>query len=141
MMTMHSLWPRDREAMKDATIDRQSAARVWRFAHPYRGMVAGFLLTVILQAVLGLLPPILFGRIIDDVIPAKDRGLLGWYAFLIVAAAIGSGVVALFERVPRPILRALTAVLARPWLERRRTVRCHRNSHQSSRDQSTSLAA
>ncbi len=98
MMTMHSLWPRDREAMKDATIDRHSAARVWRFARPYKGMVAGFLITVILQAVLGLLPPILFGRIIDDVIPAKDRGLLGWYAFMIVAAAIGSGVVALFER-------------------------------------------
>ncbi len=93
MMTMHSLWPRDRESMKGAKLDRNSAARVWRFARPYRGMVLGFLLTVIAQALLGLLPPLLFGRIIGTVIPNKDEGLLAWYAFLIVAAALGSGLV------------------------------------------------
>ncbi|NNE94796.1 MAG: ABC transporter ATP-binding protein [Acidimicrobiales bacterium] len=98
MMMMHSLWPRDRESMKGAKIDRESASRVWRFARPYRGMVGGFLLTVIAQALLGLLPPLLFGRIIDDVIPNKDTGLLTWFAILIVLAALGSGVVALFER-------------------------------------------
>ncbi len=98
MMMMHSLWPRDRESMKGAQLDRESAARVWRFAKPYRGMVVGFLLTVIAQALLGLLPPLLFGRIIDDVIPNKDEGLLAWFAFLIVMAALASGVVGLFER-------------------------------------------
>ncbi|MFW2382408.1 MAG: ABC transporter ATP-binding protein [Acidimicrobiales bacterium] len=84
--------------MKGAKLDRESAARVWRFARPYRGMVMGFLLTVIAQALLGLLPPLLFGRIIDDVIPNKDEGLLAWFAFLIVVAALASGVVGLFER-------------------------------------------
>ncbi len=98
MMTMHSLWPRDRDSVKDAKLDRESAARIWRFASPYRGMILGFLLTVVAQALLGLLPPLLFGRIIGDVIPDKNEGLLGWYAFLIVAAAIASGAVALFER-------------------------------------------
>ena len=84
--------------MKDAKLDRTAAARVWRFAGPYRGMVLGFLLTVIAQALLGLLPPLLFGRIIGTVIPNKDEGLLAWYAFFIVLAALGSGAVGLFER-------------------------------------------
>ena len=95
---MHSLWPRDRESMKDAKIDRDSARRVWRFARPYRGMVVGFLVTVIAQALLGLVPPLLFGRIIDDAIPEENTGLLAWFAFFIVMAALASAAVSLFER-------------------------------------------
>ncbi len=98
MMSMHSLWPRDRESMKDAKIDRDSARRVWRFARPYRGMVLGFLVTVIAQALLGLVPPLLFGRIIDDAIPEENTGLLAWFAFFIVLAALASAAVSLFER-------------------------------------------
>ncbi len=98
MMAMHSIWPRDRESMKDAKITRESAARVWRFASPYRTMVIGFLGTVIVQALLGLLPPILFGRIIDQVIPNEDRGQLTLFAALIVGAAILSGIVGMAER-------------------------------------------
>lgn len=95
---MMMLWPRDRESMADARIDRASAARVWRFARPYRGVVVGFLITVVVQAVLGLVPAILFGRIIDDAIPNEDRGLLLVFAVMIVGASILSGVVGLVER-------------------------------------------
>ncbi len=98
MMGMHMLWPRDSEAVKDAKIERTAALRVWRFAQPYRWMVAGFLLATIGQAVLGLVPPILFGRIIDDVIPNEDRRLLTIYAILIVGSAIISAVLSLVER-------------------------------------------
>jgi ATP-binding cassette subfamily B protein len=98
MMGMHMLWPRDGDAVKDAKIERDAALRVWRFAQPYRWMVAGFLLATIGQAVLGLVPPILFGRIIDDVIPNEDRGLLTLYAILIVGSAIFSAVMSLVER-------------------------------------------
>ncbi len=98
MMGMHALWPRDRESVKDAKIERAAAARVWRFAQPYRLMVAGFLFATMGQAVLGLVPPILFGRIIDDVIPNEDRGLLGLFAVLIVGSAIASAVLSLAER-------------------------------------------
>ncbi len=98
MMAMHAIWPRDRDSYKGAKIDRQSAARVWRFARPYRPLVGGFLVTVIVQAVLGLVPPILFGKIIDDVIPNKDKGLLLVFAVAIVAAAVAESFVSIFER-------------------------------------------
>ena len=98
MMAMHAIWPRDRDAVKDAKIERAAALRVWKFAQPYRWMVAGFLLATMGQAVLGLVPPILFGRIIDNVIPNEDRSLLTLYAILIVGAAIFSAVLSLIER-------------------------------------------
>lgn len=97
-MGMHAIWPRDRESVKDAKIERAAAARVWRFAQPYRAMVAGFLFATIGQAVLGLVPPILFGRIIDDVIPNEDRWLLTIYAAFIVGSAILSAIMSLGER-------------------------------------------
>ena len=95
---MRQVWPRDREALKDAKIEKEAAARVWRFAAPYRGMVLGFLVAVMAEAGLGLVPPILFGRIIDRAIPAADRGLLGLYAFFIVGAAILTSFMSLVER-------------------------------------------
>ncbi|MFV0256978.1 MAG: ABC transporter ATP-binding protein [Acidimicrobiales bacterium] len=98
MMAMHMLWPRDPNSVEGARIDRRAALRVWRFARPYRALVAGFLAAVTADAVLGLVPPLLFGRIIDRAIPAGDRGLLGLYAGAIVVAALAAGVVGMFER-------------------------------------------
>ena len=97
-MQMMMLWPRDRDSVADARIDRASAQRVWHFAKPYRGLVVGFLVTVVLVSVLGLVPPLLFGRIIDQAIPNQDRGLLAIFAAAIVGAAILEGVVGLAER-------------------------------------------
>lgn len=97
-MHFQMIWPRDHEGMKGAKIEREAAARVWRFASPYRGKVVGFLLTVIGAAALGLVPPILFGRIIDDVIPNDDRNLLTLYAVLIVIAALFTALLSLGER-------------------------------------------
>ncbi|MGB5756772.1 MAG: ABC transporter ATP-binding protein, partial [Acidimicrobiales bacterium] len=98
MMAMHMMWPRDPDSVKGSRIERESAARVWRFARPYRTQVVGFLASVVLQAVLGLVPALLFGRIIDQAIPNKDRGLLAIFAGAIVGAAVLSGFIGLFER-------------------------------------------
>jgi len=98
MMAMMSMWPRDRDAVKDAKIEKAAALRVWKFAQPYRWMVAGFLLATIGQALLGVLPPILFGQIIDNVIPNEDRGLLTVFAILIVGSALVSAILSLVER-------------------------------------------
>ncbi len=97
-MSMMMMWPRDASSVEGVKLERDSAARVWRFAKPYRPQVVGFLTTVVVQAVLGLVPAILFGRIIDDAIPNQDRRLLAIFAGAIVGAALLSGIVGLYER-------------------------------------------
>ncbi len=97
-MSMHTVWPRDHETYKGSKLDRAAAARVWRFARPYRWMILGFLVTVVIDAALGLVPPILFGRIIDDAIPSENSDQLVGYAIAIVAAALAGGAIAMVER-------------------------------------------
>lgn len=98
MLQMRQIWPRDRESLQGVKIEREAALRVWRFAAPYRTMVLGFLVAVMAQAALGLVPPILFGRILDRAIPESNKSLLGIYAFLIVGSAILSSLMSLGER-------------------------------------------
>ena len=97
-MAMHMMWPRDASSVEGVRLERESAARVWRFARPYRAQVVGFLVTVVLQSLLGLVPALLFGQIIDRAIPNQDRRLLAIFAAAIVGAALLSGIVGLYER-------------------------------------------
>ena len=59
---------------------------MWRFARPYRTLIAGFLATIVASALISLVPPLLFRQILDDAIPDEDRGLLHVLAALVVAA-------------------------------------------------------
>ena len=70
-----------RRAARDGTdaprkLDRALLRRVWDFARPYRRRLGLFLLTITIGAAVGLAPPLLFARIIDDAIPNGDRGLV-----------------------------------------------------------------
>lgn len=72
--------------------------RVWRFANPYRRLIAGFLAVIVASSLLSLVPPLLFREILDDAIPDADRGLLHVLAGLVVAAALADALLALGER-------------------------------------------
>jgi len=95
---MHAIWPRDREKVKDAKLDKQAAARIWRFANPYRSKIFGFLSTVVFQALFGVIPALLFGSIIDRAIPNGDKKLLYIFASIIVLIALFEGAVGMVER-------------------------------------------
>jgi ATP-binding cassette, subfamily B, bacterial len=71
-----------------ATVDRALLRRVWVFARPYRTQLVLFLLAITAGAVLALVPPLLFARIIDDAIPQGDRGLVTVLGLLSVAIAL-----------------------------------------------------
>ena len=72
--------------------------RAAALARPYRAMLSGFLTAQLLGALAFLVPPILFGRIIDEAIPAGDRGLLNVLAAIIVAAAFCEAGLSFIER-------------------------------------------
>lgn len=97
-MGPHSLMPGDAEAVKGARLGRGSLKRVWAFARPYRWPIMGFLASIILAALVALVPPLAFRAILDDAIPDGDRRAIAVLASLVVAAAIGDAAFAISQR-------------------------------------------
>jgi ATP-binding cassette subfamily B protein len=88
----------DPSAVKGAKLERDLVRRVWRFARPYRPMLAGFLATIVLEAVVEIIPPLLIKRIIDDALPNKDRGMVTALAIAMVVLAFADALLSLGER-------------------------------------------
>ena len=97
-MSPHTMLGSDPDAVKGASIGRATVRRVWRFAHPYRRPLIGFLTIIVLEAVVGLAPPLLIKAIFDHGIAEHDEGLVTLLALLMVAAAFADAVLSMFER-------------------------------------------
>ena len=97
-----SLLGADRSKLDGATFDGAVVRRAWRFAKPYRGMLLAYLGIIVAQAMVALVPPLLFRSIIDSAIPqgpgGGNRALLHVLAGLAVLAAMATGGLALAER-------------------------------------------
>lgn len=97
MGPMHAMG-HDPSGVDGHDFDRHTARRAWSFARPYRVMIIAFLATIIGASLLQLVPPILFGRILDDGIGNSDKGLVTTLSLLVVAAAVADALLALVER-------------------------------------------
>ena len=73
------------EELAGARIDRRTLRRAWGLARVYRRLLAFHLGTIVALSVVAVLPPLVFKRLIDDALPARDLGLVN----LLVAAAVG----------------------------------------------------
>jgi ATP-binding cassette subfamily B protein len=90
--------PSDASQIEGAKLERGIVRRVWGFARPYRNQVIAFLAAIILAALLGLAPPLLFKTIVDEAIADGDRGQLTLLALLAVGAALADSILSLVER-------------------------------------------
>ena len=98
-MAPHRLRPReDEEALKDTEIDRRVLRRAWGFAQPFRWSIAGFLVAIVASALVGLVPPLIFRRIIDVAIPAGDRRQIWVLGGLTVVVALTDAALAIVQR-------------------------------------------
>jgi len=61
-------------------------------------MLLGFVATLLVSSLLSIVPALLVRRIIDDAIPASDRGQVNSLALIMVGLALASGVISLIER-------------------------------------------
>src|SRR4051794_10888797 len=61
----HSMLGSDPSAVKGAKLDRHLLRRVWLLARRYRRMLTGYPTTIVLEAVLGIVPALLIKRIVD----------------------------------------------------------------------------
>ena len=89
---------RDPNAPEPSGISRIGAKRIWLFAAPYKWTISLFISAITIQALLQLVPRILFGRIIDDGIIPGNQKLVTILALLTVAAALIEAIFAIVER-------------------------------------------
>ena len=97
-MGPHMLLPGDADAVKGARLRKDSLRRVGGFARPYKWPIIGFVTAILLAALAGLVPPLLFRAILDDAIPSGDRGLIVTLALVLVAAAAADAALAIVQR-------------------------------------------
>jgi len=97
--SLHSMMQGNRDAVANAHVGRRTIRRVLTFARPFRLAIVLFVIVIIIQAILALVPPLLFRQIIDEAIPESNRGLLHALAGVVIAAAVASAVLSFFERL------------------------------------------
>jgi ATP-binding cassette subfamily B protein len=97
-MGPHALIGSDPDDIKGATLSRSTFRRVLGFARPYRRMLVGFVLTILVAALLALLPPLVFRQLIDTTIPDDNRNQLHLLGLVLVVAAFADAGLALVER-------------------------------------------
>ncbi|MDQ2706964.1 MAG: ABC transporter ATP-binding protein/permease [Actinomycetota bacterium] len=69
------------------SVEKGTVRRIWRFAAPYRRYLMVFLLLTVLSAVIGVLTPLLAGRVVDAIVGA-NRLPDAAHAVLLLAGAI-----------------------------------------------------
>jgi ATP-binding cassette subfamily B protein len=89
---------RDSKALKGKKLERDLLRRVLRLARPYRGQLGGFVVAVVLAAVVSALPPLILRSVIDTAIPDKDRGLVAVLAGAAVFLALLNAGLSLVQR-------------------------------------------
>ena len=88
----------DPSAVAGVTLTPGLVRRVWAFAAAYRMRVGGFLVLVVAQSFLGLVPPLVIRQIIDEALPHHDRDQVTALAVLMIVTALVSAALGLVER-------------------------------------------
>src|SRR5829696_4469508 len=71
--------------------------RIFRLFRPYRGRLALVGLLIAASSLVGLATPFLLRGIIDDALPHRDTALLAWLALGMVAVAVVTTVVGVYQ--------------------------------------------
>ena len=97
-MGYHGMLGYDPENVRGKKLDGRVLRRAWVFARPYRVMIFAFVAVIIVQALISLVPPLLFARIIDEGIANGDRDVVNGVAVLLLLAAVAYAMLSFAER-------------------------------------------
>lgn len=102
-MGMEGVWMTYRSFTRDRSVtDRQLSRalvrRVLGYARPYRLLVVGFLVTVVIDALLSVAQPLLLRRIVDQGISVGDATVVTVTAVLVAGLAVIAAVIGLLGR-------------------------------------------
>ncbi len=86
------------EKNKKAHIDRVLLRRIFAYARPYLFAVAMVLVTIVATSLLGLLPPLIYQNLIDEVLPSGDIMRLNLLALGLFAVPLLTGLLGVVQR-------------------------------------------
>ncbi|MFM7271688.1 MAG: ABC transporter ATP-binding protein [Actinomycetes bacterium] len=89
---------RDPDAVRGKQFERELLRRVLRMARPYRVALIGFIVTVVLAAIVGVIPALLFRSLLDSAVPEGNEQLVITLAAAAVGVALASAVLSLVQR-------------------------------------------
>jgi len=79
-------------------VSRQLLKRVLVYSRPYWRSLALLLLAIVLTSLVGLVPPLLYRDLIDNVLPNHDFARLGWLALGMIGIPLVSGLIGVGQR-------------------------------------------
>ncbi|WOP18477.1 ABC transporter ATP-binding protein [Raineyella sp. LH-20] len=86
------------DALGDQKLSKGTFRRVVAYARPFWSLIGVFVAVVIVQAALGVAPPLLFREIIDQGVLAHDRAVVVTTALVVVGIAVVNAAFALLQR-------------------------------------------
>jgi ATP-binding cassette, subfamily B, bacterial len=86
------------EAMRGRRLNRQTMRRVLAWCGPYRLQLIGFIIAVVVDAVVMVIPPLLVRDLIDNALPDKNRQLVTVIALVAVGLAFADAMLSLVQR-------------------------------------------
>lgn len=90
--------PGDKLAIQGTAVSRASLRRVGQFARPYSGAITGFLVAIIVSALVALVPPLMFRSIVDKAIPTGDKHRIIVLTSVLVAVALFDALLQVVQR-------------------------------------------
>lgn len=86
------------EEVTPKSVDRAMLQRIFGYAKPHIASVAIVLGTIVVTSLLGLIPPLLYRDLLDNVIPNRNFSRLNLVALAMVAIPIFTGLVNVLQR-------------------------------------------
>src|SRR5829696_5610403 len=85
------------ERPQDRAVRRANLHRVMRLFGPYKRRLGGVLGLIGISALLGMASPFLLRDVLDEAIPERDTTLLTWLVAGMIAIAIATGVIGVYQ--------------------------------------------
>ncbi|MDO4917916.1 ABC transporter ATP-binding protein [Kocuria sp.] len=84
---------------KNHRISGATLRRIASFARPHRGAITAFVLVSVVLAVLGVVTPVLAGRVVNAITGGHDISVVVWLAVAIAAVAVADAGLSLLSRL------------------------------------------
>ncbi|MGB9300107.1 MAG: ABC transporter ATP-binding protein, partial [Anaerolineae bacterium] len=86
------------ESKRQPQVSRQLLGRVLAYARPYWRSLALMMAAIAVTALIGLVPPLLYRDLIDNVLPNRDFARLHWLALGMIGIPVVSGLIGVGQR-------------------------------------------